>query len=61
VMTSQQFRDQENITPWAQEGVNIAASNGVIKGYPDGEFKPRKNITRAEAAVMFHRLLQIME
>lgn len=28
-----------------------------VQGYPDGSFKPEGNITRAEAAVMFYRLL----
>lgn len=28
-----------------------------IKGYPDGSFKPQGNLTRAEAATIFYRLL----
>jgi len=30
---------------------------GILKGYPDGEFKPNNNATRAEASTMIVRLL----
>ena len=28
-----------------------------LRGYPDGTFRPERNITRAEAAVIFSKLL----
>ena len=37
---------------WYSQAVNYLASNGVIKGYPDGSFRPDQPITRAEFAVL---------
>lgn len=37
--------------------VNAAASRGLIGGYPDGSFKPKNNLTRAETAVIITRVL----
>lgn len=38
----------------ASEAVYVAAAmeNGLLKGYPDGTFKPNKPVTRAEMAVL---------
>lgn len=33
-----------------------ASSNGIIKGYPDGSFKPDGKVTRAETVTMFNKL-----
>ncbi|WP_342514308.1 S-layer homology domain-containing protein [Sporosarcina sp. FSL K6-1522] len=35
---------------WAKEFIEKAAQTGVIKGYPDGTFRPNNTITRAQAA-----------
>nr|WP_239565798.1 S-layer homology domain-containing protein [Paenibacillus sacheonensis] len=43
---------------WAKPILDIAYSNGLIQGYPDGSFKPDSPITRAEAAALVNRLLQ---
>jgi len=43
----------EEVTP--QAGVSV--SKAYIGGYPDGEFKPEKSITRAEVASIFAKLL----
>ena len=37
---------------WYSEAVEIATSNGIINGYPDGTFKPNNPITRAEASAI---------
>ena len=36
--------------------IRKAFSNGIVKGYPDGTFKPHGSLTRAEAVVMVMRL-----
>jgi len=41
---------------WATDYVNEAARRGWIQGFPDGTFRPRQEITRAEAAAMVNRL-----
>ncbi len=37
---------------WASCDIDKLAMNNVVVGYPDGQFKPRKDITRAEFATM---------
>lgn len=40
---------------WAYEYVSILAGNGVLEGYPDGEFKGERPMTRYEFAAMLYR------
>ncbi|MEI8216408.1 MAG: S-layer homology domain-containing protein [Eubacteriales bacterium] len=42
---------------WAQGYVNYAAGLGIIKGYPDGTFKPSQTVSYVEAAAMIVRAL----
>lgn len=42
---------------WAYETIGAAASFGLFSGDPDGSFRPNDTLTRAEAAVVFNRLL----
>lgn len=42
---------------WYTGYVNLAASLNVLKGYPDGKFKPNANISEAEAITIILRLL----
>ncbi len=51
------FKDADNISSWAVLYVKKAAQLGIIKGYPDGTFKPKGNITRAEVASILHNFL----
>ncbi|MDX8366614.1 S-layer homology domain-containing protein [Cytobacillus sp. IB215665] len=44
---------------WAKEEIEGLASQGVINGYPDGSFLPNDYITRAHAAVIIGRALNI--
>ena len=39
-------------THWASGSVQAAAEQGVVRGYPDGAFRPNEPVTRAEMAVM---------
>ena len=43
---------------WAYEYVATLAGNGIIEGYPDGEFKGDRSMTRYEFAAMFYRALK---
>jgi len=42
---------------WASGYINVAVSQGIIKGYPDGTFKPEANVTYAESLTMLVRAL----
>ena len=33
---------------WAKEEINYLIEKGIVNGYPDGTFRPERNITRAE-------------
>lgn len=40
---------------WAANAIAICAKLGWINGYPDGTFRPNKNVTRAELMAMINR------
>jgi hypothetical protein len=42
----------EDVDPWAWNNVYYAKEKGYVKGYPDGSFCGRNNITRAEFCSM---------
>lgn len=52
VSAQQQFTDL-NETHWAYGNIQQLVSEGTIKGYPDGSFRPESLVTRAEFAKMF--------
>ncbi|MFC5471287.1 S-layer homology domain-containing protein [Cohnella suwonensis] len=43
---------------WAESAINQAVSKGIVTGYPDGTFKPKATVTRAEFAVMLMNALK---
>ena len=42
---------------WAEKEIRRAFERGLLRGYPDGSFRPDKPVTRAELAVVLGRLL----
>lgn len=58
--SAQPFKDSAAISGWAQQAVAQAAASGIVQGTPDGQFLPQANATRAEAAVMLGKTLQLM-
>ena len=55
---SKYIKDYGKLKEDIREYVLQAYSKGIITGNPDGEFKPDKNATRAEAAAMITRLIE---
>lgn len=53
-----QFSDTDQIEAWRTPSVAVAVRHGVLKGYPDGTFRPKNTATRAEASVIVIRLLE---
>lgn len=51
------FLDNQEISMWALRYVDSGVYYKVIEGYPDNTFKPKNNITRAEAFTIICKLL----
>ncbi|MDR2360704.1 MAG: S-layer homology domain-containing protein [Oscillospiraceae bacterium] len=51
-----EFADAGEVSDWASEGVSWAAEQGLITGYEDGTFAPKKSATRAEVCAILSRL-----
>lgn len=56
-----EFTDEAEIEKWAYSAVKMAADNGVITGMDDGSFAPKESTTRAQAAVIMERILNILQ
>ena len=54
------FRDIP-VTHWAANYIGAAARQGIVKGYPDGTFRPNGLISRAEGVVMLARFANLPE
>ncbi len=55
------FRDEHSIADYAKDAVKILQANGIMNGRDDGSFDPGSNASRAEAAVVIYKLLNIPE
>lgn len=54
---STQFSDIKG--HWAEEGIRLLVEKGAISGYPDGSFRPNKEITRAEFVTLIVKLFDL--
>lgn len=52
------FTDASSFAPWFASSVYEMGGNGVMTGYPDGQFKPTENVNRAELAVILDRFAE---
>ena len=43
---------------WASDEIAAAARAGLMKGYPDGTFRPDARVTRAELSVLLSRMIE---
>ena len=44
---------------WYMKYVNFAEENGILNGFDDGTYAPGRNLTRAEAARIVVKLLEM--
>lgn len=58
--SSIEFKDADVFPTWAESSLHAAAATGLMSGDPDGAFRPVRPTTRAEAAALLYRLLDIM-
>lgn len=45
---------------WAKGSIEWAMEKGLIKGYPDGSFKPNNPLTRAEMCAVLERFYELL-
>lgn len=55
------FKDGSKISGYALNSVNKMKANNIISGTPDGEFLPKSNAKRSEAAKLFYYILKEIE
>ncbi len=55
------FADGEKVRDYAKEAVASLSAIKIINGYEDGTFKPQGNATRAETAVVIHKVKAILD
>lgn len=55
------FSDVNAIPAGSIGYVNVAVNQGILSGYPDGTFKPHRNVTRAELATLLERTGENMQ
>ncbi|TRY22971.1 S-layer homology domain-containing protein [Brevibacillus sp. LEMMJ03] len=49
----------DSVNHWARNDILLMNQLGLLRGYPDGTFKPEKAITRAEYAALLERVLKM--
>lgn len=59
-LTNSIFEDEELVADYARGGVIMMNAYGIVNGYNDNTFKPLNNLTRAEAAVVIYRFLNLL-
>lgn len=57
ICTTVNFKDAAAISSWAKDTVAVCQQLGIISGYPNGNFGPRDNAARAEAATVCSRIV----
>ena len=50
------FTDQDKVAKWAVDSLAVLRNSGVVEGDQSGNFNPKNNITRAEAATIIMKL-----
>ncbi|TYP78097.1 glycosyl hydrolase 53 family protein [Paenibacillus methanolicus] len=58
--TATSFTDEANISSFAREAVTAVQALGLMNGTTGGKFTPQATATRAEAAVVIHRLMGML-
>ena len=54
------FADNAQISSWAKDAVKAMQQAGVLSGKENNRFDPQGNATRAEAATVLHRFVEVI-
>ncbi|TFB14201.1 hypothetical protein E3U55_14220 [Filobacillus milosensis] len=54
----EQFKDANQVKPWAVDNMNKAISLGIMAGRTEDQIVPQGTVTRAEAAAMINRMIK---
>lgn len=52
------FSDKDEISSYAVDAVSALCKSGIINGFEDSTFRPKENITRAQAAVIISKAMK---
>lgn len=55
------FTDQDAIGNFARDAVQQAVAIGLVQGFPDGSFQPRKQLPRSEGVTVLVRLAHYLD
>jgi len=58
---SVKFKDGNQVDAYAINGVDYCVSNNILSGKPGGLFDPQAFLTRAEAAVVINKILDLLK
>jgi len=53
--------DATQISSWASDAVTSLLNAHIVKGFPDGTFRPQQHASRTEATVILKRMLEYVE
>ncbi|MDU2243383.1 MAG: S-layer homology domain-containing protein [Paenibacillus sp.] len=53
------FKDEKEISSWSKSSVYSAVNHGLMRGYDDQTYRPKAQLTRAEAVVMLDRAIDL--
>jgi len=53
------FADEKQIGSYAMDAVEYLRETGIVNGYTDGTFRPLSLTTRAEAAALIYRVMEL--
>ena len=54
------YSDRGDIPSWSEDAMSWAVAVGLFKGYENGQIRPNGEATRAEAAILMYRLVELI-
>jgi hypothetical protein len=55
------FADKGEISSWAVDDIGYLVEKGLVHGYEDGTFRPKNELSRAEAVALIYNLKKYLE